>query len=181
MIMTQWRVSQGDILDTDADGLICSANPSLNLSGGVGGAFFLRYGLSMQEFLHEHLRSSGRRLIEPGEAVLAPPCGSRFKVVAHAVAIDAFYDTNDAWIRASYESAFRQLAGASCKSIAAACLGCGYGKSPVERFIKLIGLLSANSIAGVEVVTLVTTNSELAGALSKVLAAPGAAEEKRLD
>ncbi|MFN0016934.1 MAG: macro domain-containing protein [Pirellulaceae bacterium] len=175
--MTQWRVSQGDILDTDADGLICSANPSLNLSGGVGGAFLLRYGLSMQEFLHEYLRSSQRRFVEPGEAVLAPPCGSRFKAVTHAVAIDALYETNDVWIRAAYESAFRQLAAASCKSIAAACLGCGYGKYPVERFIESIRLLAANSIAGVEVVTLVTTNSDLAGALSKIVEAAGGAEE----
>jgi O-acetyl-ADP-ribose deacetylase len=166
--MTQWRASQGDILDADADGLICSANPSLNLSGGVGGAFLLRYGPSMQQFLHECLRFSGRRFIEPGEAVLAPPSGSRFKAVAHAVAIDAFYETNNAWIRAAYESAFRQLAAASCKSIAAACLGCGYGKYPVPSFVEFIRTFGESSISGIEILTLITTNAELSDALSKL-------------
>jgi hypothetical protein len=56
--MTQWCVSSADILDAKADGLICSANPNLNLSGGVGGAFLLRYGTEMQDFLHGHLRST---------------------------------------------------------------------------------------------------------------------------
>ncbi len=64
--MTRWYVSHADILDTEADGLICSANPSLNLSGGVGGAFLLQYGTGMQEILHSHLRSTGQRFIEPG-------------------------------------------------------------------------------------------------------------------
>jgi hypothetical protein len=49
--MTSWRVAHGDLLDTDADGLLCSANPSLNLSGGVGGAFSMRFGPEMQTFL----------------------------------------------------------------------------------------------------------------------------------
>jgi O-acetyl-ADP-ribose deacetylase len=177
--MTLWRVTQGDILDTDAHGLLCSSNPSLNLSGGVGGAFLLRYGPAMQQFLHEYLRSSGRRFLEPGKAVLAPPCGSRFKAVAHAVALDSFYETKDAWIRAAYESAFCQLAAASCKSIAAACLGCGYGKYPVEKFIESIRPLVASSIAGVEVVSLVTTNTDLAGALSGILAVPSTAGRKQ--
>jgi O-acetyl-ADP-ribose deacetylase (regulator of RNase III) len=135
----------------------------------VGGAFLLRYGLAMQEFLHEHLRSSGRRFVQPGEAVLAPACGSSYKAVVHAVAIDAFYETRTEWIRAAYDTAFRQLASASCRSIAAACLGCGYGRCSVSDFIESIRPFVADSVPGVESITFVTTNSEIADAISRIL------------
>ena len=56
--MTHWDVSHSDLLDSVADGLLCSANPNLNLSGGVGGAFALRYGDEMQSFLHAQRRET---------------------------------------------------------------------------------------------------------------------------
>jgi hypothetical protein len=40
----KWTVKSGNILDENADVLICSANVFLNLSGGVGGAILLRCG-----------------------------------------------------------------------------------------------------------------------------------------
>lgn len=163
--MTRWYVSQADILDTAAEGLICSANPSLNLSGGVGGAFLLRYGAGMQAFLHGQLRSTGQRFIEPGRAVLAPPCGSPYKAVAHAVAIDGFYDTSCDFIRSAYEDAIDQLAKASCRTIAAACLACGYGRCTIEKFMEAITPLVTKPYPTVETMTLVTTNAELAEAI----------------
>lgn len=163
--MTRWYVSQADILGTEAEGLICSANPSLNLSGGVGGAFLLRYGTEMQQFLHSHLRSTGQRFIEPGRAVLAPPCGSPYKAVAHAVAIDGFYDTNCNFIRSAYEDAIDQLAKVSCQTIAAACLACGYGRCTIEKLIEAVKPLVSKPYPTVETITLVTTNTELADAI----------------
>ena len=163
--MTRWYVSQADILGTEAEGLICSANPSRNLSGGVGGAFLLRYGTEMQQFLHSHLRSTGQRFIEPGRAVLAPPCGSPYKAVAHAVAIDGFYDTNCNFIRSAYEDAIDQLAKVSCQTIAAACLACGYGRCTIEKFIEAVKPLVSKPYPTVETITLVTTNTELADAI----------------
>lgn len=169
--MTRWYVSHSDILDTEADGLICSANPSLNLSGGVGGAFLLRFGTRMQEFLHSHLRSTGQRFIAPGQAVLAPSCGSSFKAIAHAVAIDGFYDTNRSFIRSAYQDAIVQLAKASCRTITAACLACGYGRCTIETFIEAIKPLVAKPYSAVDTITLVTTNAELADAIREWLGA----------
>ena len=169
--MTQWCVSCADILNATADGLICSANPNLNLSGGDGGAFLLRYGTEMQEFLHRHLRSTGRRFIEPGDAVAAPPCGSIFNSVAHAVAIDAFYDTNEDFIRCAYENAISQLAENSCRTIVAACFACGYGRCSIDSFIKSIKPLIANSYPNVDTITFVTTNAELADAIAASISA----------
>lgn len=170
--MTQWCVSSTDILDAKADGLICSANPNLNLSGGVGGAFLLRYGTEMQDFLHGHLRSTGQRFIEPGNSVVAPPSGSTYKAIAHAVAIDAFYDTNCDFIRSAYENAISQLAAASCRTIAAACLACGYGRCSIAKFIESIEPLIAKPYLNVDTITLVTTNAELAESIAAVVGAP---------
>ena len=169
--MTRWHVSIADILDAKADGLICSANPNLNLSGGVGGAFLLRYGTEMQDFLHDHLRSTGQRFIEPGNAVLAPSSGSTYKAIAHAVAIDAFYDTNCDFIRSAYKSAISQLAAASCRTIAAACLACGYGRCSIANFIESIEPLIAKPHSNVDTITLVTTNAELAASIAAAIGA----------
>ena len=94
--MTVWAASAGEVLDVSADALICSANPQLNLSGGVGGEFLVRYGESMQHYLHDWLRRTASRFVTPGTVVVAPPCGSPFRVVLHAVAIDRveFKSTN---------------------------------------------------------------------------------------
>jgi O-acetyl-ADP-ribose deacetylase (regulator of RNase III) len=167
--MTRWYVSIADILDAEADGLICSANPNLNLSGGVGGAFLLRYGTEMQDFLHDHLRSTGQKFIEPGNSVVAPPSGSTYKAVAHAVAIDAFYDTDCEFIRSAYKNAISQLAAASCRTIVAACLACGYGRCSIANFIESIEPLIATPYSNVDTVTLVTTNAELAAAIAAVV------------
>jgi O-acetyl-ADP-ribose deacetylase (regulator of RNase III) len=169
--MTLWRVANADILDSNADGLICSANPNLNLSGGVGGAFLLRYGREMQDFLHAHLRSTGRRFIDPGQAVIAPPCGSAFRAIAHAIAIDVFYDTNRTFIRTAYEQAITKLAAASCRTIVAACLGCGYGRCSTPEFVNAIRELAAIPFPNVDTVTFVTTNIELADAVATVVQA----------
>src|SRR5262245_3553749 len=81
--MTKWKASTGEIFEFSADVLICSANPQLNLAGGVGGEFLRRYGSAMQGFLHNWLRDRGQRFVSPGTVVVAPPCGSSFRAIIH--------------------------------------------------------------------------------------------------
>ncbi len=170
--MIKWQVIHGDLLDISADGLICSANPNLNLSGGVGGAFSMRYGGEMQEFLHAHLREQKLRVVPPGTVVISPGFSSPFPHVAHAVAIDVFYDTNAELILQTYFTAIQQLAAAGCRSIAAACLGCGYGRCPEAEFLKsierLIATLIATPLENVDHITLATTNEALADSLRQL-------------
>jgi O-acetyl-ADP-ribose deacetylase (regulator of RNase III) len=169
--MTRWSVRHADLLDIVADGLLCSANPSLNLSGGIGGAILLKYGDAMQTFLHEQLRAQGVRTVPPGTVVLSPPFGLPHRDVAHAVAIDVFYETNADLIWSTYQTAFAQLSAAGCRSIAASCLGCGYGRFPPADFAAVARRLFATDIPNVDQVTLATTNRELAEALEAVLLA----------
>lgn len=167
--MTHWSILHGDILDVQADGLLCSANPSLNLSGGVGGAFLLKYGPEMQTFLHLHLHNSNTRFIQQGIAVVAPPCGSPYHAVAHAVAINAFYETSIDWITKTYQHAIAGLTAAGCRTIASACLGCGYGRCPTDDFTVAVTKLMALPFPRIERITLVTTNRELVEALSPLI------------
>ena len=167
--MTTWDITHGEILDIQADGLICSANPNLNLSGGVGGAFLLRFGTAMQDYLHDYLRQKKLHYIEPGSAVLAPPFGSPYIAIAHAVAIDAFYDTNAAQIAKTYSIAIDALAEAGCQSIVAACLGCGYGRCSVDQFAKSIEWLISRPFAPINKITFATTNEQIANTVRTMI------------
>lgn len=170
--MTQWHVHHGDILDFVADGLLCSANPHLNLSGGVGGAFGLKYGGGMQTFLHNYLRDQSLKYVEPGNAILAPPCGSPYVAVAHAVSIDAFYDTHPDTIIQTYDAGIQCLAAKCCSTIVAACLGCGYGRVTVDAFATVATHLFQTHYDRVTDITLVTTNVELAERLEPITRIP---------
>ena len=167
--MTRWRIKHGDILDHPADGLLCSANPNLNLSGGVGGAFSLRYGSEMQTFLHDYLRDQSLNHIRPGDSVIAPPCGSPFIAIAHAASIDAFYDTDVDTIIKTYDSAIRGLVAQNCRTIAAACLGCGYGRVTDDTFASVSAKLRDMHYDDVTEITLVTTNAGLVDRLTSTL------------
>ncbi|MGN6545326.1 MAG: macro domain-containing protein, partial [Aureliella sp.] len=133
----------------------------------------VRYGNQMQEFLHEYLRASGRRLVEPGHVVLAPPCGTPFQAVCHAVAIDVFYDTSADMIRATYEVAIRELAAAGCRTIAAACLGCGYGRCTIPLFVGVVRDLLPLTFNGVDAVMFASTNRDLTDAIAAAIDAAG--------
>jgi O-acetyl-ADP-ribose deacetylase len=163
--MTIWKLKHGEILDLKADGLICSANVQLNLSGGVGGAILLRYGDEMQRWLHDFLREKKLKYLRPGECVIAPPSGTPYKAVAHAVAIDGFYETSPDFVEQTYGAALRELAELGCHTVVAACLGCGYGRFPASEFVKVIASVSRKVHTGIDQVTLVTTNSEIVDAL----------------
>ncbi len=87
----RWILKHKSILDEPADVLVCSANVSLNLSGGVGGELLLRYGDQMQHELWRHLADNGLKYVQTGDVVATGPCGAPCRTVLHAVAIDAFY------------------------------------------------------------------------------------------
>jgi O-acetyl-ADP-ribose deacetylase (regulator of RNase III) len=159
--MSHFAFQHDDILNVPADGLICSANPDLNLSGGVGGALLLRYGSQLQEELHGQARLRSPRLIPPGIAVLTTTTGLPWKAIAHAVAINTFYETNAAVIADTYLSALTQLDAVGCRTVTAACIGCGYGRCPDDEFARAIQLLRTKDLPADQIVTFVTRNPDL--------------------
>lgn len=126
--MTTWRVESGNILDLSGDVLVCSANPFLTLSGGVGGAFLQRYGSAMQVFLSDYLQERAMRHVPPGTVVKAPPCGSPYHAVLHAVAVDASYDSTPATVTAVASRALAIAAELTADVVLLPALATGYGK-----------------------------------------------------
>src|SRR5262249_50701488 len=91
-----------------------------------------------------------RRSVTPGTVVAAPSCGSPFRVVLHAVAIDAFYDTSTDAIAQAYANAFAEASRMGCRTIASACLACGYGRATPEMFVAASQRYLGDSIGGID-------------------------------
>jgi O-acetyl-ADP-ribose deacetylase len=127
-------VKKGDILDVDSDALICSANPYLNLSGGVGGTILVRFGDEMQKALRRYLVENDLTYVSPGGIVSVPPCGTPFRHVVHAVAVDSFYDSSPALVGDVVRKALALLGGLGVRSVALAALATGFGRLTMGEF-----------------------------------------------
>ena len=135
----RWRVRHGDILDVAADVLVCSANPFLTLSGGVGGALLLRYGSSLQTELNDHLAGQGRRYLDRGSIVVTRPPSTPYAAVIHAVAVNGFYESSPAVITEVVRAALRAAADSGARVVALTALATGYGRLSIGQFAE--GLL----------------------------------------
>ena len=162
----RWLALKADIIETTADGLLCSANPFLNLSGGVGGAFNLKFGPAMQAELHEWLDHRRISNVKPGTVVFCGPNGSTFKAVGHAVAIDAFYDSSKEFLLEAYTTALTGFATRGCSTVSLACLGCGYGRIGTQLFIDAVHSLVQRSFPGIDTASFVTDEEEIVTALA---------------
>ncbi|EGF28006.1 macro domain-containing protein [Rhodopirellula baltica] len=89
----QIHVQVGDVLAVAADALISTANPWLNLSGGVNGAILAATGPATQEELHAYLKSQGISAVPAGTVIQSSSGNLPFDCILHAVAIDPFYDS----------------------------------------------------------------------------------------
>jgi O-acetyl-ADP-ribose deacetylase (regulator of RNase III) len=129
-----WEIQTCDILDIPADVLVCSANVYLNLSGGVGGSFLMRYGPEMQQWLHRYLADRNIRHVEQRELIAAPPCGSPYRLVLHAVAVDGFYDSSVSIVESLVTRSLRLAAESGANSVAIPAIATGYGKLTLSDF-----------------------------------------------
>ena len=167
--MTRWSFEHGELLDAPADVLVCSANPFLTLSGGVGGAYAVRHGRSMQRQLDDWLAATGKRWVPRGTLIeltpvaeegVAPPPYTR---VLHAVAVDGMYESSVGVVRGLVERSLRAAAAAGGRSVALAALATGYGHLPPEAFGEAVRPLTARDAPGVERVRVVVRDAGIAG------------------
>ena len=135
----RWRVRHGDILDVAADVLVCSANPFLTLSGGVGGALLLRYGASLQAELNDYLARQGRRYLDRGSIIVTRPANTPYVAVIHAVAVNGFYESSPLVITEVVRAALRAAADCGARVVALTALATGYGRLSIGQFAQ--GLL----------------------------------------
>lgn len=136
--MTRVTVRAGDVLDERVDLLICSANVSLNMSGGVNGAILARGGASVQAELRAHLDELGRRFVEPGTVVRTGPGPLRVKAILHAVAITAFYESDEPLVRRTLVAAFEAAERLGARTLAVPALATGYGPLDAAAFARAL-------------------------------------------
>ncbi|HBJ37247.1 MAG TPA: Appr-1-p processing protein [Planctomycetaceae bacterium] len=124
----------GNVLAVAADVLISTANPWLNLSGGVNGAILSAVGPTIQEELHEHLKSKGLSAVPAGTVVQSAAGGLPFSLILHAVAIDPFYDSSIKLVRQTVVAALDLAIKAGAKTISTPTLATGYGPMSIADF-----------------------------------------------
>jgi O-acetyl-ADP-ribose deacetylase (regulator of RNase III) len=114
--------------------LVASANPFLNLSGGVGGELLERCGPELQEELRRYLAVNKLASVAPGAVVCASARELPFKHILHVVAIDAFYDTSVELVRHALTTCFDKAVELGALTIALPALATGYGRLPMADF-----------------------------------------------
>jgi O-acetyl-ADP-ribose deacetylase (regulator of RNase III) len=118
-------VKAGDILDERVDVLISSANPDLNMSGGVNGAILLRGGQTVQDELKAYLREHDARWVEPGDVVKTGPGPLAVRAILHAVAIDRAYRSDTALVQRTIQTALQRAAELDAETVALPALATG--------------------------------------------------------
>jgi O-acetyl-ADP-ribose deacetylase (regulator of RNase III) len=78
MRLMQITINVGNVLTEAADVLISTANPWLNLSGGVNGATREIVGPELQSQLHQFLKDQGVASVPAGTVVRSDPFGFAF-------------------------------------------------------------------------------------------------------
>jgi O-acetyl-ADP-ribose deacetylase (regulator of RNase III) len=129
-----WSLKVGNIVDEPADVLICSANVSLNLSGGVGADLLGRFGTKMQNELHRMISSRIPRAAKRGEVFQYSGGELPYKAVLHAVAIDGWYQSTSEIVREVTKKAFGMAMDLNAKKVALTALATGYGNLSLEGF-----------------------------------------------
>ena len=128
------KVEVGDVLQADADILISTANPWLNLSGGVNGAILSAVGPVIQEELHAYLKRNGVSAVPAGSVVQSQAGKLPFKHILHAVAIDPFYDSSVDLVRQTVGTALDMAIKLGAKTISTPTLATGYGPMSISDF-----------------------------------------------
>lgn len=165
----QWTIANCDILDRPADVLVLSGNPQLNLSGGAGGAFLLRYGNEMQERLHDYFKTNDKKFVDRGSVIQMPPCGSPYDAVLHAIGVDAFYDSNTDVIEQAITKSLELAAQLSAKTVALTAIATGYGRVSMHDFGNAIHPLISLNFHPIENVVICMQKSDAVKELAHLI------------
>jgi O-acetyl-ADP-ribose deacetylase (regulator of RNase III) len=170
----------GDVLEVPADILISTANPWLNMSGGVNGAILAKGGDSIQAELHAHVTSTGSKSVQPGTVVRTSPGPLPFRHILHAVAIDPFYDSDVPLVRRTLQSAFRIAQGLGAQSLSMPMLATGYGHLTTEQFAEAFAFAVQEDWSPLRQVHVVFRSEEDAAIVRSALASTGASHAEDL-
>lgn len=162
-------IQVGDVLSVDADVLISTANPWLNLSGGVNGAILSAVGPAIQEELHSFLKDKGISAVPAGTVVQTASGNLPFGCILHAVAIDPFYDSSMDLVRQTVMTALDLAIKVGAKTISTPTLATGYGPMSIAEFGTAIAPLANDPRYDGLVLTVVVQSEVHRGELSDAI------------
>lgn len=148
-------VKVGDLLEESADAILTTANPWLNMSGGVNGAIRMRGNPQLQEELHGWLRARGLKALPPASVVRTDPGNLSTRHLLHCVAITAFYESSAEMVRQTVEAALVQAAELGCTTVAMPMLATGYGPLKAPDFAAGLKPLAGRAFGRIETLTVV--------------------------
>src|SRR2546423_99541 len=118
----------GNVLDVPADVLISTANPWLQMTGGVNLAIILRpQGEAGHAELQRHLHATGKRYVDPGTVACTGPGSLPVKKILHAVAIDPSYDSSVDLVAATITTALAKACELDARTVTLPALATGFG------------------------------------------------------
>jgi len=126
----------GNVLDVSAAVLISTANPWLQMTGGVNLAIILRpKGENVHAELQQYLPATGHRIVPPGTVVRTGPGPLAVKYILHAVAIDPSYDSSVELVADTLSRALAQARDLGAKVVSVPALGTGFGPLTMSDFV----------------------------------------------
>jgi O-acetyl-ADP-ribose deacetylase len=78
-----------------------------------------------------------------------PPCGSPYRAVLHAVAVDGAYDTTPEILSGVLRRSLQTASQLSAHSVAITALATGYGRKPIEFFADALTTIMAHAFSPV--------------------------------
>lgn len=163
----------GDVLNESADVLVSTANPWLNLSGGVNGAIREAVGPALQTELHGLLKQRGISAVPAGTVVRSNAYTLPFKHILHSVAIDPFYDSSTDLVRATFEKALDMALELQALTVSSPTLATGYGPMSVSDFGSAVAPVLKKSSLENLTLNLVVRHADHAIELREVLCKAG--------
>jgi len=165
----RWILKVGNLLDESADVLICSANPHLTLSGGVGSDALARFGPAMQVALSQIVRERSPHYIPRGEIIVYSDDVLPYRAVLHAVAIDGWYDSSPQIILEIVAKSLGMSAEFGARRVALAALATGFGHLSLAEFAEGIRPLIGREFLPVEEVCICLLEDYLIDELARHL------------
>ena len=165
------EVLVGDVLDVPADVLISTANPWLQMTGGVNLKIILRpQGELVHEELQRHLRATGRRYVEAGTVVRTGPGSLPVKHILHAVSIDPSYDSSVGLVADTIVKALSQARDLQARTVTIPELATGFGPLSMEEFAAALRGATARDWSPLQVLKVVLRHQQDADTVRAVLA-----------
>src|SRR6516225_3905148 len=164
------EVFAGNILDVPADVLISTANPWLQMTGGVNLGIIVRpQGELVYEELQQHLRESGRKVVDPGTVVCTGPGSLPVKKILHAVSIDPSYDSSVDLVARTIVNALSQARQLNARTVTLAALATGFGPLLMEDFARALQQALAHDWTPLETLKVVVKHQDEAETIRRVL------------